>query len=368
MAVSQETRSIIDTYRQRAPAPGFLSSYATRKVFDTAEIEIEIQRDDEDVAIVLRDLTNGPNYNVANQYTNKRMKAPPYGEAARIEAAKLKIQKQFGSSIYDSVDFQAAAVAQCFDVFDRCVRKMMRAGELQMSQILTEGELILNAPDKEANAPIQRFALDFGARASHFADVNNEWSGSGVPLDDLGDFAHTVRSNAGDGASNEFDLILGRTAKKNFYKDETVLALLDKKNIDQGQINRPQFRGNGVHHGSISADVFNFEIWTYPETYLDTWTDPANPVKVPYIPDDYAVIIQRGAVFRGAFGTVERFKPPEGETLKYLPPIMSTGLYTFSPYAFITQDGKALEISADGLMMFYPLTLDKFGRLNTEPA
>lgn len=367
MAVSIETRSIIDTYRQRAKAPRFLSTFATRKVFQSDEIELEVVREEEDVAIVLRDVSNSANYNVFDQYTNKRMKPPPYGEAALLEASKLDLQKQFGNTPYDTPEFQAIATSKCFDVFDLLVAKMRRAGELQMSQLFANGTLQLFAPDRVADAPLVRFELDFDARASHFADVGAAWSGASTKLDDLGDHAHTIKMNGR--TTSDFDLIFGRTASRNFFQDSTVLSLLDNRNLDVGRVQRPQqIAGGGTYHGEISVDGFNFKLWTYDEYYKDSWTTPSAPEQRPYVADTHVLFRASDMIFRAAFGNVSRFGSPEGEVLKYLPPIMSDGLYTFSPFAFLSPNKKTLDISADTRMLFYPLSLDHFGRLETEPA
>lgn len=347
------TRKIIDTYRQTAAVPQFLSSFAVKKFFDSETIQLDIDREDEDVAVVLRDLTNGPNWNESTLLTSKEFKPPVYNEGAGIDVGQL-MKRQFGEHNFQSPNFQANATSSVLEVSRKLTNKLIRASELQMAQIMTTGELAL----EDANGVV-RHSLDFQMDPSQFADTATDWGIGVTDMDALADLeaiAHAIHM-VGHGGG-EFHAIFGRTAFAGFMTDEKVLKLLDNRRIELGSLYAPQMSGGGLRHGSVATGNFTYDLWTYPGYYKD----PATGDRLPYIPDDKVVIIAKDAQFRRAFGSIPRFAAPEQRVLKYLPSQL-TADFAVNPYAWINQDGTALSITCGTRMLTYPLTVNKVGCL-----
>src|SRR5687768_14604347 len=101
------TSHIIDMYLEEASAPMFLSGFfrSPPQNFHTSEsIEIDIQRDNEDVAIVIQDLTVAPRRNESTLYTNKQFKPPIFDEEGAISSYDM-VKRQAGQNPFDSPDY-----------------------------------------------------------------------------------------------------------------------------------------------------------------------------------------------------------------------------------------------------------------------
>src|SRR6185436_13716965 len=113
------TRTMLDMYMEEASAPMFLSSFfktPPRNVHSTEKVEIDIQRDDEDVAVVITDHSQGPRKNEATLYTNKGFTPPIFDEEGVVSAYNL-IKRQPGANPFADPDFLANATFQAFSIW-----------------------------------------------------------------------------------------------------------------------------------------------------------------------------------------------------------------------------------------------------------
>ena len=139
------TTRMISMYLERASAPMFLSGWfqsPPENFHNTEYVEIDIQRDDEQVAIAITDLTAGPRQNENTVFTNKRFKPPIFDEEIGISAFDM-IKRQPGDNPFADPVYQANAVNQAFQGFRKLEAKIRRAVELECSQVLQTGKVTL---------------------------------------------------------------------------------------------------------------------------------------------------------------------------------------------------------------------------------
>lgn len=353
------TGRMIDMYVERASAPLFLSGYfqSPPENFHTSEdVEIDIQRDTEHVAIVIQDLSVGPNYNSNNLYTNKRFKPPLFDEAGAINAYDM-IKRQPGQNPFADPDYGANATRQSFEIFRKCENKIRRAVELMASQVLATGTLTLLD-----NSGATVYALNFQPKSTHFITTGTTWATTGAtgdPLADLGALADVVRN---DGKTEPDVLIMGASAFQRFIANVKVQAAL---NLRRGAIIElaPQSRGAGAtFQGWVWIGHYRFEIWTYNGVYAH----PQTGTLTSFVHTDHVLMLSSKGRLDLTFGAIPMIVQPDARALPFLPSrIASQGKsLDLSTNAWVTPDGKTVMVSCGTRPLTIPTAIDTFARID----
>ncbi|HET9954169.1 MAG TPA: major capsid protein [Polyangiaceae bacterium] len=356
------TRRIIASYTQESPAPMFLHGFfrsPPQNYHSTEMVEIDVQRDSDDVAIVIQDIATGARQNELPGYVNKAFAPPIYDEEVTISSYNL-MKRDFGESPYDNPQFQAKVVTAAFRGFRLAENKIRRAIELQASQVLQTGKLTLT--DAAGNA---LFALDYGPRAAHFPTVGVTWGADGTtgnPLGDIAALAEVIRTN---GRREPKTLIFGSTALTRFLANKALKEQFANVGLQRLQEVNPQpaSRGSGAtNYGRVFIGGYFYEIWSYNATYRN----PQTGLSTPYVDPDKVIMISDGARLDCSFGAIPRVGPPDPRVGQFLParitgPDQGIDLSTF---AWLTPDGKHLKVSAGTRPLCIPTGIDEFGCLD----
>lgn len=355
---SKTTKKMLREYVEQAPAPGFLAGFfqSPPENYHTSEkVEFDVERDGEDVAIVLHDRRAKGRKNESTLYTNKEFTPPVYKEEATVPAYSL-LDRSAGDSPYVEPNYNDAAVRRALGVFRKLEKKIYRGVEVQGSQVLQTGKLDL----KDASGT-SLYGVDFKPKSTHFPTVATSWGAAGAkPIDDLESLADVILQ---DGKVEASRVVLGRKALLAFLADEQVQNLLDNRRMNLGQVGRPEVRGNGGrYHGDISVGQWTFEIWSYAAGYID----PQTGTFKKYVGDDNVVMLGDGRLDL-TFGAVPRIGSPDARALPFLPARMSNGgrSYDMHPNAWIEPDGESLTLSVAARPMCIPTAIDAFGCLDT---
>jgi hypothetical protein len=352
------TKRMIEMYVERADAPMFLSGFfnsPARNFHDTEEVEFDVIRDDEDVAVVIQDISAGANQNEASVYTNKSFKPPVFDEEGAISAYDL-MKRQPGANPFADPNFGRIALDQAFDIFGRLERKIRRAIELMASQVLQTGTLTL--VDKVG---AQKYVLNFDPKSSHFFTAGVPWAvdgSSGDPLGDLGGLAQLIRR---DGKKAPTKLIFGTAAMQRFLANAAVRARLDNRRMELGQV-APVTRGEGAtYYGTVWIDHYPFEMWMY-DGYFRA---PGAGLYTPYVGEDNVIMLSDGARLDLTYGSIPSFVAPEQRALPFLPPQVrsSSAGIAFTTNAYLSNDGRSLKVSAGTRPLTIPTQIDSFGRV-----
>lgn len=352
------TTKMISMYLEKASAPMFLSGFfkSPPENFHTSEeVELDIQRDSETVAIVIQDLSLGPNFNNATLYTNKKFKPPIYDEAGSINAFDM-IQRQPGQDPFQSPNYGANAVRQAFEIFRKAENKIRRAVELMASQVLSTGALtLLNA----AGAAV--YSLNFQPKTTHMHTVGTTWATNGAtgdPLADLAALADIVRQ---DGKTNPDVLVMGTSAFQRFVANTKVQAALNLRRGDFIEM-APQARGSGsTFQGWVWIGHYRFEIWTYNGFYAH----PQTGTLTPFVNTEHVLMLSSNGRLDLTFGAIPMVVAPDSRVMSYLPGRIaseSRGL-DLTTNAWVSPDGKTVNVSAGTRPLTIPTAIDTFARL-----
>lgn len=356
--IDTATQRMIEMYVEEAEAPHFLAGYfrsPPRNFHTTEKVTIDILRDDEDIAIVVQDLSAGARHNEATKYQNKGYTPPIFKEEAALTSYDL-MKRRPGEDPFQDPNFAANAVDEAFRIFRRLERKIQRTVELQASQVLQTGKVTL-----KDDAGTDLYVLDFVADATHLPTVGATWGAGGDdPLKDVEDLATVVRR---DGKHVPNALLFGAGAFRFWTKDADVKARLDNRNMQVGVI-APVSRGMGAtFQGWVWIGNYSFEMWTYDGFYRD----PQTSFHVPYIDDDKVIMLSKGGRLDLTFGAIPRLREPEQRAMAFLPGRISSGELgvDLTTNAWFSPNGEHLHVSAGARPLCIPTAIDTIGCLKT---
>lgn len=352
------TTRMIEMYMEEASAPMFLSGFfrsPPRNFHNSEEIEIDIVREDEDVAIVIQDLSAGGRLNEATKYTNKKFVPPIFKEVGAISAFET-IKRRAGQDPFQDPNFLANAADESFELFRKLERKIRRSIELMAAQVLQTGAVTLT--DEGGNA---LYTLDFQPKLSHMATVGTTWALDGTtgdPLADLSALGDTVRQ---DGKHDPTDLIFGKSAWQRFIANPKVQAQLDNRRMEIGGV-RPAARGQGAsYRGTIWIDHYEYRMWMYSGFYKHPQT--GNPT--PYVSPDNVIMLSESGRLDLSYGAIPRIVAPDPRVASFLPGRMSDGErgLDLTTNAWVSPEGTNLFVSAGTRPLTIPTAIDTFARL-----
>lgn len=352
----KSTVAMIDMYLEESSAPMFLSGFfrsPPQNFHTTEEVEIDVQRDTENVAIVIKDLSLPPNHNENTEYTNKRVKPPIYDEEGSVTAFDM-IQRQPGQNPFQNPNYAANATRQAFAIFRKLENKIRRSIELQAAQIFQTGQLSLL--DKTGAVA---YTIDFSPKNTHFV-TPTAWATNGSTGDPLADIEALGTVLRRDGKAEPKRLIFGQGAYARFLANSKVAARLLQT---RGQLIEaaPQSRGQGAtFQGWVWAGHYRYEMWTYDGFYAH----PQTAVLTPFV-GDTKVIMNGDGRLDLTYGAIPMIVAPDARALPFLPPRISSesrGI-DLTTNAWVTPDGKRVMVSAGTRPLTIPTAIDTFGCL-----
>ncbi len=354
------TKVMLEAYKQAAEVTLFLAGMfrSPRENFhNSGEVEIDIEREDEDISIAVQDLSAGARNNAAELYTNKTFMPPVHKEKGSVNAHTL-ITRNAGEDPFESVDFMANAIARGIKISSKIFRKILRSIEVQASQVLTTGTVTLT--DENGVAV---YVIDYKPKVTHFPNAALAWdNASSTKIADLLALCQVIKS---DGKRTPDMLIMGEGSYELFISDDAVLARLDNRRIEgNGIVPLERMGDGGIYRGVVEVGNYKLDIWTYDGEYKDPQT--GNLVK--YIPDDKVVVRASAGRLDATFGGIPRISnaidPRVPAALISRTSIPGRG-FDIQNNAWITDDGETLFVQAGTRPLLIPTAIDTFGCLDT---
>jgi hypothetical protein len=356
---------MISAYNQMASPMLFLSGLfqsPPENFYTSEEVEIDIVRSDEDISIVIQDLSTGYRMNSEDLYTNKGFKPPIHKEAIALNSFDL-LKRNPGENPFQSPDFRASLITRMFSGMTKVERKIRRAIELQSSQVLQTGIVTLTD-----DAGVALYTLDYKPKATHFPTAGVSWATAtgAQKLADLSSLAEVVRN---DGLADPDQLIMGIDAFENFISDTTVQARFDIRRIDLGTISAMEMRGNGgSFRGIVEIGNYRLDVWTYGGRYKD----PQTGNKVQFIDPGKIVVRASSGRLDATFGAIPNIGTLLGQGASALLPELpgrisnSSGGMDLHTNAWLSNDGESLFGGVGARPLMIPTAIDTFGCLDTQ--
>lgn len=363
MSNNATTRMITAYYQENEPTPFFAGMFRLRpeNIHSSESVEIDIVRSEEDVSIVIQDISTGYRMNSGDLYTNKKFTPPVHKEAVPLNAHEL-LKRMPGKNPFESPDFRADVIVKMFAGMRLVQRKIVRAIELQASQVMQTG--IVTLTDSNGTA---LYTLDYKPKATHFPTAGTSWATATLAqkISDLTSLCDKVRS---DGLVSPDELVIGATAWENLLQTTGFLDRFDAQRANLGTITPMERRGGGgIYRGTIELGNYKLDVFTYDGRYKHPQTGVSTPFMHP------GKIIVRAASGRldatfGAIPNIGAILGANGRLLPELPTRLSStaaGMDLFTN-VWISPDGEALFGGVGARPLMVPTAIDTFGCLNTQ--
>lgn len=361
MSGSNTTRMIRAYNQMASPLMFFAGLFQSppENFHTTEEVEIDIVRSDEDISIVVQDLSTGYRMNSEDLYTNKGFKPPIHKEALPLNSYDL-IKRMPGDTPFDNPDFRANLITRMFNGMTKIERKIRRSIELQASQVLQTG--IVTLTDINGTA---LYTLDYKPKATHFPTAGTAWNAAGDIAGDINALAEVIRN---DGLTDPDQIILGVDAFEAFIADAEIQKRYDNRRIDLGTIAPMQMRGNGASfRGVVEIGNYRYDIWTYGGRYKD----PQTGVKIQYMDPGKCIVRASSGRLDATFGAIPNIGVlvggQETRLLPELPGRISNaqgGMDLFTN-AWLSNDGEQLFGGVGARPLMIPTAIDTFGCITT---
>lgn len=358
------TTKMLEVYEQnRRPAMFFASLFnSPRSNFHSTEaVEIDIQRNEERVAVAVTDLAAGYNFNKKEIYTNKKFIPPLFKEGFQLNTVDT-VNRVAGQNPFADSNYLANALNTFGSGMARVEDMINRAVELQASQVLQTGTATL----KDENGD-SVYTIDYSPKASHFPTASPIWSdGSSTIAADLEGLMDQIRD---DGKGAAIRSIWGMDAFNTAMADSDFVALFNKESVTMGNITRLSFDGtdNAKFRGTVDIGHYPLEIWTYGDKYEDVETGTITS----YMDPGKVIIMIPGARLDLTWGNVPIILPRDPRLAALgsrIPPrIRRAGMggVDMITNVWATTDGEHIFGGINARPLAIPTAIDRFGCLDS---
>lgn len=341
---------------------GFLSSFfktTEEDITDAEFITIDIERTDEEAAPVLRDVSTGAIAISEDLFTNKTVKPPVYALERALNIFDL-LKRQPGDTEYENLGNWLGKMAnRVIKAWNKMFQMLKYGIEVQASQVLQTGTLSLT--DDKGNVV---YTLDYKPKATHFPTVTTNWSdtANALPLEDLDALADVIRN---DGLVDVADVIMGKTAFKNFIRNADVQNLLDNRRINIGEIAPRMVNMGAKFQGFISYSNYEYRIWTYNGRFKDFTTG----TKTLYLAEDKVIMLpdEMDLDFRKVYGGIPQILDSLPSFQQFMPGrVTLPGIADFKARVYADQKAETITAEIKSRVLLMPVSIDRYGCLDTQ--
>lgn len=358
------TRRMISAYFQEASPVAFFSGMFQARpenFHSSEEVEIDIVRSEEDVSIVIQDLSTGYRMNSEDLYTNKGFKPPIHKEAIPLNAFDL-IKRMPGMNPFESPDFRANVITKMFNGMRKIERKVRRSVEWQASQVMQTGVVTLTDINGTA-----LYTLNFAPKSAHFPTAGTSWASATLAqkISDLTSLCDVIRGN---GLMDPDQMIVGSTAWENLLQTTGFLDRFDARRADLGTItSMTTVGGGGQYRGVIELGNYKLDVFTYNGRYKD----PQSGNSTMFLDDGKVIIRSSTARMDATFGAIPNIGAllgASGRLIPELPQRMSSSDSRMDLFTnvWMSPDGEQLFGGVGARPLMIPTAIDTYGCLTTQ--
>jgi Phage major capsid protein E len=274
------TQTIVAKFSDSNTPKQGLSAFFPTQTTISKNISIEVERNLQTIAVDVQRAT-GPNRNVFTKSTEKIFVPPTYEESfdfTALERYDVTFAQGNAPTLMDAKMMVGAAMRKV----EKLKNKVLRAIELQRSQVLQTGVVVLKNGD----------SIDFRRKAESMPVLAGaaKWDAPTTcdPFADL-EAGMTFLREEGLSSGTMVNAVFGKKAYQNFVNCSKVKEQGQWRKINRIELDMPQFDGvtGMVFQGQVAAGDYLVNIWTYNEFYID----PNDGTKKKYIDENNVVLV-----------------------------------------------------------------------------
>lgn len=337
--------TVVGRFVEDKPVLTGFGGFFPRETAATEDVDIEVQRDNDTIAVDVKKFTNG-NKNKFSITSEKKFKPPYYREEYDFQRDEIYMNT---IALGVGLDSQLVAnkiaqnalknVRKMRDMIERAIRK-------QLAEVLQTGIVELK----------NGTSIDYKRKAGSMVDLGagNYFSDStGKPYEAIQAGGRFIRDEGSSG-STMLNAVMRTESLNALMANENFQKQADVRRINRADITMPQFDSatGFAFHGQFAAGDFTVNIWTYNEKYTDatgTTQYYLDSNKVVLLPEDF----QGKTIFAGIPDMVDR--NINGQVVRM--PTVQEVEYLLRAYSDEKTMSSTLEVSSAPLAI--PITIDR---------
>lgn len=343
------SKKIVGKFEEMIPVKAGFSGWFPEETTPTLEVDVEVQRDNDLIAVDVVRFTEG-NKNKFSKITEKKYIPPFFKEDYDFQRDQVYMNTIALGVGMENVQVNAVITRNAFKNVSKNRDKIIRAIRKQQADVLQTGIVTVANGDN----------VDFKRKAASMVNVSTGgayWSSASTakPLTDIRKGLDFLR-NVGQSGGVATNVVMRSAAW------EAMLASDEIKNqgpnviqqIQRININMPQFDGvSGMaFQGQVAAGDFTVNIWTYNEKYTD-----ANGDTQYYLAENLVVMIPDDFQGKTVFGGLPTMNTAMIGGIEVDVPAVVEANYLIRSYSDKKTLSSTIELTSAPLVI--PFTIDK---------
>jgi hypothetical protein len=341
------TKKIVGAFEESIPVRSGFSGFFPEETTPTLEVDVEVQRDNDLIAVDVVRFTEG-NKNKFSRVSEHKYIPPFFKEDYDFQRDQVYMNTIALGVGLENAQVNAVITQNAFKNVQKNRDKVIRAIRKQQADVLQTGIVTMVNGDN----------IDYRRKASSIVDVDvagDYWSvaASAKPLTDIRKGMEFLR-NVGNSGGSAVNLVMRTAALEAFLNSKEVKEMADIRRIDRVNIGMPQFDGVSgfAFQGMIAAGDFNVNLWTYNEKYTD-----ANGATQYYLAENLVVMIPDDFQGKTVFGGLPTMNTTTiGGVSVDVPGIVEAN-YLIRSYSDKRTMSSTIELTSAPLVV--PFTIDK---------
>lgn len=297
-----EPRTMGRVIQKLPPVRTFFRStfFKHEETFVTKSVDIDFRKGSRKVAPFVSRIIGGKI--VPNTGYETKTYTPPLVAPEKVTSIDDLLERRPGENMYSGKTPATRAVEKMAEDFIELREQITRREELMCAQTIFTGKIpVIGDGVNEV--------IDFSfTNKEVITTATKKWTNSASdPIADLKKWHKAVQKS---GFVNCDICVMGSEVADTFVNHEKVQKLLDVRNYNLAVI-QPRQLPNGVTYVGTIHEL-GMDIYTYNEWYLDDWTDEANPVEKPLVPDNQLALLSTGANYSMYYGAITLIDEPNG--------------------------------------------------------
>lgn len=339
------TSKVVGIFEEMIPVRTGFSQWFPEETTPTLEVDVEVQRDNDLIAVDVVRFTEG-NKNKYSRSTEDKYIPPYFKEDYDLQRDAIYMNTIGNGVGMDNAQVNKTITMNAVKAIAKNKAKIVRAIRKQQADVLQTGIVSLVNGDN----------INYRRKAASMVNVSTGgvyWStaATATPITDIRKGMDFLR-NVGQSGGSAVNVVMRSAALEAFLastqvKDQGTNVI---QQIQRINIQMPQFDGVSgfAHHGIIAAGDFTVHLWTYNEKY----TDAAGATQY-YLAENLVVMMPDDFQGKTIFGGL----PTLSENGGYDMPAVVEADYLIRNYSDKKTISSTIELTSAPLVV--PFTIDK---------
>ena len=336
---------VVGTFVEDKPVLAGFSGFFPRETAMTLEVDLEVQRDNDSIAVDVRRFTEG-NKNKFSIVTEKKFQPPYFREEYDFQNDEVYMSTIALGVGLENSNVNAIIAQNALKNIRKMRSKIERSIRKQQADVMQTGIVELINGD----------SIDYKRKAASMVDLGSSQYFTNPTADPLASLknAGTFLRDVGASSSTTLNMVMRGEGLAALLTNPVFKAEADNRRINRADVQSPEFDNvtGFAFHGQVASGDFNINLWTYNQKYTKADGTTAyylDANKAVFIPDDFMA----KTVFGGLPNMVDRQIGGENASM----PSITEAEFLLRAYSDSKTMSSTLEITSAPLAM--PITIDR---------